>query len=60
MGEQNRQFAYLFQIVGDAKQMDVHKKKMSIVTAIVANGVIPVRKLCTEPMFVLVSIDILD
>jgi len=57
---QSRYFANLFQIVGDATQMDVHKKKMSNVTATVANSVFPVRKLCTEQMFVLVSMDILS
>jgi len=38
-GGQSRHFAYLFQIVGDARQMDVHEKKMSSVTATVANSV---------------------
>ena len=50
-------FAYLFQIVGDAT--DVHKNKMSNVTATLANSVFPVRKLYTEQIFVLVSVDIL-
>jgi len=39
--------------------MDVHKKKMSNVTATVASNVFPVRKIYTEQMFVLVSMDIL-
>jgi len=39
--------------------MDVHKKKMSSVTATVANSVFLVRKLYTEQMFVLMSMDIL-
>jgi len=39
--------------------MDVHKKKMSSVTATVANSVFPVRKLYTEQMFAFVSMDIL-
>jgi len=58
-GGKSRHFAYLFQIVGDATQMDVHKKKMSSVTATVANSVFLVRKLYTEQMFVLMSMDIL-
>ena len=58
-GGQSRHFAYLFQIVGNATQMDVHKKKMSTVTSTVACSVFPLRKLYTEQMFVLVSIDIL-
>jgi len=49
---QSRHFAYLFQIVGNTTQMDVHKKKMSNVTATVANSVFPVGKLYTEQMFV--------
>jgi len=44
-GGQSRHFAYLFHIVGDATQMDVHKKKMFNVTATVANSVFPARKL---------------
>jgi len=39
--------------------MDAHKKKMANVTATVATSVFPVRKLYTEHMFVLVSMDIL-
>ena len=39
--------------------MDVHKKKMSNVTATVANSVFLVRKRYTEQTFVLVSMDIL-
>ena len=38
-GGKSRYFAYLFQIVGDATQMDVRKKKMSNVTATVACSV---------------------
>ena len=58
---QSRHFAYISQIVGDATQMDVglHKKKMFNVTETVAYSVFPVRKLYTEKMFVLVSMDIL-
>jgi len=39
--------------------MDVHEKKMSSVTAAVANTIFHVRKLYTEQMSVLVSMDIL-
>jgi len=37
-GGQSQHFAYLFQIVGNATQMDAHKKKMSNVAAAVANS----------------------
>ena len=59
MGWQSRHFVYLFQIFGDATQMDVHKKKMSNVTATFSNSVFSVRKVYTEQIFVLVSGDIL-
>jgi len=39
--------------------MDIHTNKMSNVTATVGNNVFPVRKLYTEQMFVLVSVNIL-
>jgi len=51
--------AYFIPIVGDATQMDVPTKKMSNVTATVANSVFPERTLYTEQTFVLVSMDIL-
>ena len=51
-------FCLSFHTVGDATQMDVHKKKMSNVTATVATSVFPVRKLYTEHRFVLESMDI--
>jgi len=39
--------------------MDVHKNKMSNVTATVGNSVFPARKLYTEQMFVSVGMNIL-
>ena len=56
-GGQSRHFAYLFQIVGDATQMDIYKKEMFSVTATVAYSVFLVRKLYNEQMLVLVSMD---
>jgi len=47
-GGQSRHFAYLFQFVGDATQMDVHKNKMTNATATVAYSVFLVRKLYNE------------
>jgi len=55
----SRYFAYLFQVVGVARQMDEYKRKMSAVTAKVAHSVFLVRKLYTQQMFVFVSMDIL-
>jgi len=57
-GEESRHFAYLFQFVGDATQMDVHKK-LSNFTATVTYSVFPIRKFYTEKIFVLVRMDIL-
>jgi len=65
-GWQKRHFACQFQVADDATQTDVRKtlypfcaiKKMPNVTATVANRV-PSRKIYTEQMFVLVSINIL-
>jgi len=54
---QNRHF-HLFQVVGDATQMDVYKRKMFDVMATVAYSVFLVRKLYTKKMFALVSMDI--
>jgi len=39
--------------------MDVHTNKISNVTATAGNSVVPVRKLYTEQIFVLVSMSIL-
>ena len=38
-GGQRRHFAYLFQIAGNATQMDVHKKKMTTIMSTVACSV---------------------
>jgi len=58
-GGQSRHFAYPFQVVEDATQMDVHKtphpfyitKKMPNVTATVADSVCFLRKFYTKPGF---------
>ena len=50
-GAKSTFWLYFFRVVGDATQMDVYKKKMSIVTATVAYSVFLVRKLFTEQMF---------
>jgi len=58
-GGQRRHFAYPFQVVDDATQMDVHEtlhpfyttKKMPNVTATVAYSVFPIRKFYTGQMF---------
>jgi len=61
LGGQSRHFAYVFVVVDDATQIDVYtytKEKMSNVTATVAYSSFLVRKLYTEQMFVLVSMEI--
>jgi len=58
-GGQSRYFPYVFLVVVDATQLTYTKKKMSNVTATVAHSVFIVGKLCTEQMFVLVSMGIL-
>jgi len=58
IGGQSWHFAFLFKFVGDASQMDVHKR-MSNVTATVTYSVFPIRKFYTEEMFALVRMDIL-
>jgi len=58
-GGGSRHFAYRFQVVDDATQMDAHKtrhpfnttSKMPNVTAAVAYGVFPLRKFYTKQMF---------
>ena len=63
---QKRHFAYQLQVPDDATQIDVHKtlynfcaiKKMPNVTATAANSV-PSKKIYTEQIFVLVSMNIL-
>ena len=65
-GGQKRHFALQLQVPDDATQIDVHKtlynfcaiKKMPNVTATVANSV-PSKKIYTEQIFVLVSMNIL-
>ena len=65
-GGQKRYFAYQLQVPDDATQTDVQKtlypfcaiKKMANVTATVANSV-PSKKIYTEQIFVLVSMNIL-
>jgi len=65
-GEQKRHSAYQLQVPDDATQIDVHKtpypfcaiKKMPNVMATVANSV-PSKEICTEQIFVLVSMNIL-
>jgi len=68
LGGQYRHFAYPFQVVHDATQMDEHKtlhpfyttKKMPNVTAIVAYSVFALKNFYTkQPIFVLLSMDIL-
>jgi len=53
-GEQSRHFAYLFQFVGDATQMDVYKKRKCTMLPQLLHTVFS-----SEQMFVLVSMDTL-
>jgi len=46
-------------LLATQRKLTYTKKKMSDVTATLAHSVFPVRKLYTEQMFVLVSMDIL-
>jgi len=56
-GGQSRHFAYIFQAVGNAMEMDIFKK-MSNVTATVAHMVSLVRNFTLSKIFVLGSMDI--
>jgi len=65
-GGEKRQFAYPFQVAGNATQVDVHKtfypvcatKQMPNVTATIANSA-PSKKTYAKLMLVLVSMNIL-
>jgi len=59
MGGGSGDFAYLLQVLAMQRKWTYTKKKMFNVMATVAYSVFFVSKLCTEQMFVAVSMDIL-
>jgi len=56
---QSQHFAFFFRLLAMQRKWTCTKKNMSNVTATVAYSVFLVRKLYTEQMFVLLSVDIL-